>query len=159
MTLQEFREYMLSNPHMYVALDEHGRMHSFSLIVGHDLRDRGVLWRDHAGHWRVRERDANAILENDPDVAVCDFCNARPVTHICDVADFRDSHFGHSHCEWLACEDCGSLVEAGNVEAVFQRAAEAQADRFPMPLPPAAMHGLVEYHELFWANLKGVRRL
>ena len=155
----QLRELLLNDPRMVVALDEVGEMHSFSPRLAAALVERGVLWRDSTGHWRVREKDSNSLLDNDVDIAVCDFCTERPVVYECECDDFHDSLMGHSVGACAACRTCGELVAADNVEDLFLRSAQAQAHRFGHHLPDVALDMMVEFHGLFWTHYKGIRTL
>jgi hypothetical protein len=95
-----------------------------------------------------------------PELAVCDFCHARPV--MWDIsADTFSSRLRDwtSVGGWAACDACGRAVLRGDRRELQRRTlafVRTQPNQTPWPLL-VAMH--LDVLELFWRHLKGVKRM
>ena len=51
-------------------------------------------------------------------MSLCDFCSASAPAWRYPAASFQDDFGSHSVSDWLACEDCHRLIEAGDRDAL-----------------------------------------
>jgi hypothetical protein len=132
--------------------DEHGNGHYLEDDVVRAYAAVGLIWRQDE-RWRCEA--ARIDLGLAPELAVCDFCNERPVTWAIDATDFWVADF-HSVDGWLACEACGAAIAAGDRATLDARA-------FAFIVRSGRSHPLVDAFERalldgFWTHYQGIRR-
>ena len=59
---------------------------------------------------------------------LCDFCSLPAPAWRYPATSFHDMFGGRSVADWLACEDCHALIEAGNLAGLVRRALHENAD-------------------------------
>jgi hypothetical protein len=138
---------------LYIAEDETGHKTSFLGSVGDALVIAGFLFKV-GDKWCIRRADVDVISEYMMDLAVCDFCSARPVTFDCDVTTFYNHrNMCVSNGGWTACEPCGLLIEARDEKGLLNRMVGHS-------LCGEMIREAFEYQQrLFWQNFKSVKRI
>jgi hypothetical protein len=104
----------------YFPIDESGLLHAVQAVVGDELIKRGVMWYERDA-WRIRFADAHQIVERHFELAICDFCNGRPVAWNVKCDSFMLASGAHSGGDWAACEACGLLVKGRQSRALLER--------------------------------------
>lgn len=102
------------------------------------------------------------LMEQRPDLAVCDFCSAREVKWLYPARSFKYSAEAFRGQEgsrgvWLACSDCYSLIQRGQRDALSARCEDAHFERegYPESERPIQLHTIKHQHSDFWANREG----
>jgi hypothetical protein len=129
-----------------IARDERGQLHAIQGDVARDLAARGVLRHD-GREFRIACADATRLHERYPELAACDFCSLRPVTHVVKCDTFDDAWGGRSIAEWMARPECAALVRANRSRDLLER----QVTRFG----EGYREGLRKNARLFWRHYAG----
>lgn len=113
-------------------------------------------------HWRVH---GQLHMEDFPELAVCDFCNAKPTTWYVECAPFHVTDAGeplpmHSDEDWLACEPCGTLIAGGHRAGLIARSIAHVRTRVPAGYPPGMfVTAQAKMLVKFWRHYRGIRRM
>lgn len=120
----------------------------------------GIIAREGDG-WRMADVDMDAF----PELALCDFCNSRPVTWYVEAEAFTlGGDRGQpmpmrSAADWMACEPCGTLIQTGDRAGLLRRTLAYCRGRVPAGYPVSPF--LVAQRrmmEQFWRHYRAIRR-
>lgn len=132
-------------------LDDDGNIHAVHTSVRDALIEIGVIWRERDGTWRIANENTNIIEDKRPDLAICDFCSARPVLWDVKAEDFEFD--GQTSVGgWAACEECGQHIAANRRQGLLDRSLDAHRRL-------ADSDYLREWHRRFWSHYKGIARV
>ncbi len=139
--------------------DEHGTLCLYAPAVHRALVDVGLIWRE-GERWRV---DGSRVdLGEFPELALCDFCNAQPVTWDVRAEDFALQVPGlppvRSTKNWLACEPCGACIAGGDRHGLQIRALRFVLAGLPAPYHQRACAAQLELLRAFWQHYRGITR-
>lgn len=157
------------------AIDLDGHVQSFDDTIRDALIARGVLYQDADHIWRLRWHGFDLEREQAAWMAVCDFCNARPVmwSFGCRTFDLPDMTIASgrtraaaapmtSRDDWAACAACGALISSGQRRELLRRVLD-QDSKWQARLPEAQhaqfrlarIQAVTQLHALFWRHRTG----
>lgn len=148
----------MTMPDVVLAFDERGRAHHFSRASYDALIGVGLIREDHAG--RPTFEGATLDFRRFPELAVCDFCHARPVTWSAEATTFQSELLPcTSVAGWAACETCGLAIQRGDRATLRVRVRAFVRDEAPSGLQRAAL-GVVADEMLtkFWQHFISIDR-
>lgn len=139
----------------YYCIDEHGKVTGFVGSIGDELKQRGVIWQDRTGQWRIDAKNANVVEDRYRELACCDFCTSRPVVWDVECEDFIDALGNDSMGGWAACQECGDLVRRQSTKGLLERTIAHS------PLLDKAIAREVHIANLreFWKHYRGIRQI
>lgn len=145
-----------------LVLDDHGKGQLYERDVVEALAAIGLMVREADGEWHVHTPLPD--METMPELAICDFCNQRPVTWYVDCAPFTvggdDILPMNSLADWLACEACGDLIAADDRVGLILRSLDYTRSRVPPGYPVAPfLRAQGDMLLKFWQHYTGIRRL
>lgn len=163
--------------HGCFAIDLDDQVQSFDDTIRDALISRGVLYQDAETVWRLCWHGFDLDRERAAWMAVCDFCNERPVTWNFPCRSFAmpdmaivDEQSGAgtvtppmtSRDDWAACEPCGELVTAGNRRGLLRRILDRESkwtEQVPREMRAhfraARVKAVTILHEQFWRHRTG----
>jgi hypothetical protein len=160
-----------------IATDETGQPHGpFSAKVRDELMRMGIMWQDAAGEFHIKAADQDIVGLN-PHIAVCDICASSdaPVVWDCDVEEYEHNRVATGpYTRWknagafYLCEPCGQLVLERDRAGLLRRTVRMFMRRWAVKVPLLEMRMIMlpilenearALHEMFWAHLKGIKRI
>lgn len=147
---------------LYICEDETGGFHTFHPSVGDELRARGVIF-GYEGNWKIKQADANTVVERYAYLAICDFCSERPVAFDVECASFADAFGGNSVGNWAACQTCGEIIKRRGTRALVERvlasklhqSSKDDAQEFAALIRPMIQENM----RRFWQHYRGIRSI
>jgi len=146
------------------ALDLDGEVHAFTPSLRDAFIERGLLYQDGAGVWRLRTHGFPDLHPDQPlgYLGCCDFCSARPAPWVAPCTSFRMPEVvaglpeSWSRGDWAACDTCGAHIAARRKEALLAHCLAARADSFPdRDIRQAIRRMQKRLHVRFWQHYQG----